>query len=145
MKTNKILLFSLAAAMMASCADDEFTTNNGINGNEGVSGKLVEAGLLGVGLNEGNADTRAYNPEGKFVWMPAALENDGSLTMNRLNAKIGLCWTGVANDGFGAVETVDQKVYTNYEYEHVGWLDVKAKSPKADPCDAKLLLNGAYI
>lgn len=145
MKTNKILLFSLAAAMMASCADDEFTTNNGINGNEGVSGKLVEAGLLGVGLNEGNADTRAYNPEGKFVWMPAALENDGSLTTNRLNAKIGLCWTGVANDGFGAVETADQKVYTNYEYEHVGWLDVKAKSPKADPCDAKLLVNGAYI
>lgn len=145
MKTNKILLFSLAAAMMASCADDEFATNNGINGNEGVSGKLVEAGLLGVGLNEGNADTRAYNPEGKFVWMPAALRNDGSLTIDRLNAKIGLCWTGVANDGFGAVETADQKVYTNYEYEHVGWLDVKAKSPKADPCDAKRLLNGAYI
>lgn len=145
MKTNKFLLVSLAAAMMAGCADDEFVTNSGINGNEELKGKLVEAGLLGVGRSEGDAQTRAYNPNGSFVWMPSELASDGFLTADRLNQKIGLCWTGVAKDGYGAVQVADQKVYTNYKYEHVGWLDVKAEEPKVDPCNDELLLNGAYI
>lgn len=74
MKTNKILLFSLAAAMMAGCADDEYIINNGVNGgSEGLNGKLVEAGLLGVARDNGDAETRVYSPEGEFVWMPTEL------------------------------------------------------------------------
>ena len=145
MRTNKFLLVSLAAAMMAGCADDEFVTNNGINGNEGLKGELVKAGLLGIGRSEADTQTRAYNPAGNFVWMPSELTENGELTAGRKNQKVGLCWTGVAKDGFGAVDVADQKVYTNYEYEHVGWLDVEATAPKVDPCDDSTLLNGAYI
>lgn len=145
MRTNKFLLVSLAAAMMAGCADDEFVTNNGINGNEGLKGELVKAGLLGIGRSEADTQTRAYNPAGNFVWMPSELTANGELTADRKNQKVGLCWTGVAKDGFGAVDVADQKVYTNYEYEHVGWLDVEATAPKVDPCDDSTLLNGAYI
>lgn len=149
MKTNKILLFSLAAAMMAGCADDEYIINNGVNGgSEGLNGKLVEAGLLGVARDNGDAETRVYSPEGQFVWMPSYVNStNGDLDSQRLNQKIGLCWTGRNLEGdYGAVDVLDQKVYTNYEYEHVGWLDELAVGgPKTDPCKVNELLNGAFI
>lgn len=146
MKTNKILLFSLAAAMMAGCADDEYIINNGVNGgSEGLNGKLVEAGLLGVARDNGDAETRVYSPEGKFVWMPTELGNGGVLTANRLNQKIGLCWTGRDADGYGATEQLSEKVYTNYEFEHVGWLDQAASAPITNPCAVNELMNGAFI
>lgn len=129
---------------MVGCADDTFV-NDGVNGSEGLKGKLVEAGLLGVDRTEGEAATRVYNPLGGFVWMPSVLENNGSLGTVRTNQKIGMCWTGRAADGYGAVTTLDQKVYTNYEYEHVGWLDVNATAPEEDPCEALKLMNGAFI
>lgn len=144
MKANKLILFSLASAFMVGCADDTFV-NDGVNGSESLKGKLVEAGLLGVGRAEGEATTRAFAPTGKFVWMPSVLEADGSLGTVRTNQKIGMCWTGRAADGYGAVTTLDQKVYTNYEYEHVGWLDAKATAPEEDPCVAQKLMNGAFI
>lgn len=148
MKTNKILLFSLAAAMMAGCADDEYIINNGVNGgSEGLNGKLVKAGLLGVARDNGDAETRVYSPEGQFVWMPSYVNStNGDLGSQRLNQKIGLCWTGRNLEGdYGAVDVLDQKVYTNYEYEHVGWLDELAGEPKVDPCVENKLLNGAFI
>lgn len=148
MKTNKILLFSLAAAMMAGCADDEYIINNGVNGgSEGLNGKLVKAGLLGVARDNGDAETRVYSPEGQFVWMPSYVNStNGELGSQRLNQKIGLCWTGRNLEGdYGAVDVLDQKVYTNYEYEHVGWLDELAGEPKVDPCVENKLLNGAFI
>lgn len=149
MKTNKILLFSLAAAMMAGCADDEYIINNGVNGgSEGLNGKLVEAGLLGVARDNGDAETRVYSPEGQFVWMPSYVNStNGDLSSQRLNQKIGLCWTGRNLEGdYGAVDVLDQKVYTNYEYEHVGWLDELAVGgPKTNPCKVNELLNGAFI
>lgn len=149
MKTSKFLLFSLAAAMMAGCADDEYIINNGANGSsEGLNGKLVEAGLLGVARDNGDAETRVYSPEGQFVWMPSCVNStNGDLGSQRLNQKIGLCWTGRNLEGdYGAVDVLDQKVYTNYEYEHVGWLDELAVGgPKPDPCKVNELLNGAFI
>lgn len=144
MKANKLILFSLASAFMVGCADDTFV-NDGVNGSESLKGKLVEAGLLGVDRTEGGAATRVYNPRGGFVWMPSVLETNGSLGVVRTNQKIGMCWTGRAADGYGAVTTLDQKVYTNYEYEHVGWLDAKATAPEEDPCVAQKLMNGAFI
>lgn len=148
MKINKLLLLSLAAAAVASCADDEFVTNSAVSGNGGMNGKLVETGLLGIGRGA-DADTRVYSPNGKFVWMPSDLEESGALTSDRLNQKVGLCWTGrnMENPDYSAVAegALDQKVFTNYEYEHVGWLDNAAVSPKMDPCNASKLLNGAFI
>lgn len=143
--TKKIFTYSLAvAAMLASCNDDFQNIESNVA--EGGKGKLVEAGLLGVTPTANETATRAFNPVGGFVWMPEAVEADGSLTAGRLNQKVGLCWTGVntGNAQYGAIDAAGTNVYTNYEYEHVGWMFSTAAELDFDECDGELL-NGAYI
>lgn len=142
--TKKIFTYSLAvAAMLASCNDDFQNIESGVE--SGSKGKLVEAGLLGVNsvVTEG---TRAFNPVGGFVWMPEALEATGELTAERLNQKVGLCWTGVntTNPQYGAASSVGENVFTNYEYEHVGWMDMTAAELDFYECDGTIS-NGAFI
>ena len=146
MKKNKILFAALASAMLVGCADENFTSMENVD-SEGLKGRQVEAGLLSVTRSTG-AETRAYSPTGKFVWMPSALKADGSLTAERLNQKVGLCWTGRNIDypEYSPVATLGSAVYTNYEFEHKGWLDVKAlNGPKSEECANGQLKNGAYI
>lgn len=154
MKTKKVLLFASIAVALAGCSNDEFLldSNNGDNGGS-LNGKLVDAGLLamqrgGEGLNTG---TRALSPEGNFVWMPEVVNvKDGTIGLlngERSNQKVGLCWTGrnLGDPDFGATQTLTQNVYTNYEFEHVGWLDVDATVPSIVECSENDLDNGAYI
>lgn len=143
--TKKILTYSLAvAAMLASCNDD-FQNIESINSANGTKGKLVEAGLLGLNATV-DAETRALNPVGGFVWMPDSLNDDGTLTASRKNQRVGLCWTGVNSENaeFGAIATPGTNVFTNYEYEHVGWMEKGAKNVDFDECDGGIM-NGAFI
>lgn len=144
--TKKIFTYSLAvAAMLASCNDDFQNIESNVA--EGGKGKLVEAGLLGVTPTANEAATRAFNPVGGFVWMPEAVDPaSGSLTAQRLNQKVGLCWTGVntGNAQYGAIDAAGTNVYTNYEYEHVGWMFSTAAELDFDECTGELI-NGAYI
>lgn len=147
--TKKIFTYSLAvAAMLASCNDDFQNIESGVE--SGSKGKLVEAGLLGVNsvVTEG---TRAFNPKGGFVWMPEMVQGatdpmPGALTAERLNQKVGLCWTGVntTNPQYGAASSVGENVFTNYEYEHIGWMDMTAAELDFDECDGTIS-NGAFI
>ena len=147
MKKNKILLAALASAAIVGCTDDSLVEvqNNAI---DGLHGKQVEAGLL-AGVRGGDESaTRAYTAHGRFVWMPTEVTATGALTANRLNQKVGFCWTGKnnADNSYSAVQgAIGSKVYTNYEYEHVGWLDKNAKSPSGEECYENDLRNGAYI
>ncbi len=147
MKKNKILLAALASAAIVGCTDDSLVEvqNNAI---DGLHGKQVEAGLL-AGVRGGDESaTRAYTAHGRFVWMPTEVTKTGALTANRLNQKVGFCWTGKnnADNSYSAVQgAIGSKVYTNYEYEHVGWLDKNAKSPSGEECYENDLRNGAYI
>ena len=128
MKKNKILFAALASTMFVGCADQDFlVVENG--GVQDLNGKLVEAGLLTGSRGEESA-TRALTAKGKFVWMPTELAKDGSLTEARKNQRVGFCWTGNnhENPAYSVVGNPSY-VYTNYEYEHVGWLDVKATAP----------------
>lgn len=142
--TKKILTYSLAvAAMLASCNDD-FQNIENINSANG-KGKLVEAGLLGLNATV-DAETRAFNAKGNFVWMPETLAEDGTLGDPRTNQRVGLCWTGVNNENaeFGAIAAPGTNVFTNYEYEHVGWMEKGAKNVDFDECDGGIM-NGAFI
>lgn len=142
--TKKIFTYSLAvAAMLASCNDDFQTYEAGNAG--GTKGKLVEAGLIGAGV-ESESETRAFSPNGSFVWMPEAVESTGHLTADRLNQKVGLCWTGVnnVNAEYGATASAGVNVFTNYEYEHIGWLETNQTEVLLDECSGEIK-NGAYI
>ena len=146
--TKKVLTYSLAAiALLSGCADD-FQSYDATGAQKG-KGKLIPAGLLG-GTVESGTSTRAYSPGGKFVWMPEVVASDGTIGANangvRTNQKIGLCWTGVntENSDFGAVETAGENVYSNYMYEHIGWMEKGVTAPDFDECTG-VLLNGAYL
>lgn len=142
--TKKIFTYSLAvAAMLASCNDD-FQTYEAGNAT-GTKGKMVEAGIIGTGLENGD-ETRAFSPNGEFVWMPELLNAYGQLTPERLNQRVGLCWTGVntKNSEYGATASAGVNVFTNYEYEHIGWLQKGQTEVLLDECDGEIL-NGAYI
>jgi len=142
--TKKIFTYSLAvAAMLASCNDD-FQTYEAGNAT-GTKGKMVEAGIIGTGLENGD-ETRAFSPNGQFVWMPELLDTIGKLTPERLNQRVGLCWTGVntKNSEYGATASAGVNVFTNYEYEHIGWLQTGQTEVLLDECNGEIL-NGAYI
>lgn len=142
--TKKIFTYSLAvAAMLASCNDD-FQTYEAGNAT-GTKGKMVEAGIIGTGLENGD-ETRAFSPNGQFVWMPELLDGYGKLTPERLNQRVGLCWTGVntKNSEYGATASAGVNVFTNYEYEHIGWLQTGQTEVLLDECNGEIL-NGAYI
>lgn len=143
--TKKIFTYSLAvAAMLASCNDD-FQTYEAGNAT-GTKGKMVEAGIIGTGLENGD-ETRAFSPNGQFVWMPELLDpSTGKLTPERLNQRVGLCWTGVntKNSEYGATASAGVNVFTNYEYEHIGWLQTGQTEVMLDECNGEIL-NGAYI
>lgn len=146
--TKKVLTYSLAAiALLSGCADD-FQSYDATGAQKG-KGKLIPAGLLG-GTVESGTSTRAYSPGGKFVWMPEVVASDGTIGANadgvRTNQKIGLCWTGVntVNSDFGAVETAGENVYSNYMYEHIGWMEKGVTAPEFNECTG-VLLNGAYL
>ena len=144
MNKNKVLFAALASMALVGCADQEFEgVENGVQ--SGLNGKQVEAGLLSLG-READTDSRALNPKGNFVWMPTSLESDGKIKDNS-NQRVGFCWTGRNNENptYGAVTALGGNVYTNYEYEHVGWLDKKATSPALLDCEDNELANGAYL
>lgn len=152
MKTSKFLFVAAFAASLLSCQDDTFVSNNA-NSNDGLKGKLVKSGLLGIGYGAGNAETRAYSVDGRFIWMPTALKADGSIDADpitgaaRSNQRIGFCWTGINNEDpeYSAATSLSQKVYTNYEFEHVGWLDKNATGVEKEECAPFALTNGGYI
>ena len=144
MRAYKWLFAAAFAASFAGCADDEFVSTN--EAGTKLDGKLVDAGLIGVGRNETGAQTRGYDYNGKFIWMPTGVEGNGTVT-DGTNARIGFCWTGMNNKEpqYSAAPALGQQVYTNYEYEHVGWLDKLATGPKEDLCAEGVLLNGAFL
>ena len=152
MKTSKFLFAAAFAASLVGCQDDTFVSNDA-NNNAGLKGKLVKSGLLGIGRSADNASTRAYSVDGQFIWMPTGLTEDGKITTDlitgvaRSNQRIGFCWTGMNNQEpeYSAATALSQKVYTNYEFEHVGWLDEDATGVERDECAPFALLNGGYI
>lgn len=142
---KKIFLYSLASvSILASCSDEIELQNE--MASQPLQKGMVKAGLLSVGTSSEDG-TRAFSPEGNFVWMPETVDpTSGALLNPRTNQQIGLCWTGVntATPELGSQSAATKNVFTNYMYEHIGWLDWGQTYADVDECTGDLL-NGAYI
>lgn len=127
MKT-KHLLFAMALPLaITACTNDDFEDNASSPVQKGELVTLPDNYLLS-GIMGGNVDTRSIYNGAEFAWLPF----DGTTP-----DAIGLCWRGGEYTSNAAV------VYTNYKFEHYGWLGKGEAEPKLD-CDGKLQ-NGQLL
>lgn len=127
MKT-KHLLFAMALPLaFTACTNDDFEDNASSPVQKGELVTLPDNYLLS-GIMGGNVDTRSIYNGAEFAWLPF----DGTTP-----DAIGLCWRGGEYTSNAAV------VYTNYKFEHYGWLGKGEAEPKLD-CDGELQ-NGQLL
>lgn len=139
MKT-KLFLATLALPLaFGACTNDDFET---ASQQQGVSGELVEVGPgFVITANKGGDEAatkgqwiEALNGTSKFLnyaWWP----NDkvDGLTHTPVRDQIGLCWIG---------QTPGTNVYTNYRFQHAGWLNEDEISAEIKPCEPYAIENG---
>lgn len=146
MKTKHLLFTAAMVSAFAACTNDDFVSesSNAIRDDKGLLVELSEN--FAIAATKGDAETRAYDQNGKFVWVPNAVNpTDGSATEP---ATLGLCWTGVNNTNpeYSALQTTDYRVFTNYKFEHQGWLYEGEALPKYDACKSTpTIKNGQFI
>lgn len=127
MKT-KHLLFAMALPLaITACTNDDFEDNASSPVQKGELVTLPDNYLLS-GIMGGDVDTRSIYNGAEFAWLPF----DGTTP-----DAIGLCWRGGEYTSNAAV------VYTNYKFEHYGWLGKGEAEPKLD-CDGELQ-NGQLL
>lgn len=128
MKNKALLVATMALPLaFAACVQDEFESNSMSQAQEGELITLPENYLL-AGMFGGAADTRSiYNNGTEFAWLP----------VNNVPDAIGLCWRG---GGFTSNPNV---VYTNYKFEHYGWLGENETAPVLN-CE-EILVNGQLL
>lgn len=146
MKTKHLLFTAAMVSALAACTNDDFVSesSNAIRDDKGLLVELSEN--FAIAATKGDAETRAYDQNGKFVWKPNVVNTaDGSATEP---ATLGLCWTGVnnVNPEYSAIQTTDYRVFTNYKFEHQGWLYEGETLPKYDACKSTpTIKNGQFI
>lgn len=146
MKTKHLLFTAAMVSALAACTNDDFVSesSNAIRDDKGLLVELSEN--FAIAATKGDAETRAYDQNGKFVWKPNEVNTaDGSATEP---ATLGLCWTGVnnVNPEYSAIQTTDYRVFTNYKFEHQGWLYEGEALPKYDACkNTPTIKNGQFI
>lgn len=145
MKTKHFLFTAALLSAFSACTNDDFMSEgNTLKDDKGI---LVEVGSnFAIAASKGNdAETRAYDKDGKFVWLPQ--ENDQSTGAAILPATLGLCWTGINNvnaEG-SALAVTDHRVFTNYKFEHKGWLYEGESVPDYDICTENQIKNGEFL
>ena len=139
MKT-KLFLATLALPLaFGACTNDDFET---ASQQQGVNGELVEVGPgFVITANKGGDEAatkgqwiEALNGTNKFLnyaWWP----NDEFDGTNHIPVRdqIGLCWIG---------QTPGTNVYTNYRFQHAGWLNEDEISAEMEPCEPYDIENG---
>ena len=140
MKVKHFIYASACVVGLAACNNEEVVlNNNSLFDGKGELVELKEGFLLSVGKS-GLEESRALGTDGKFLWMPTA---PGA---SEVAEKIGLCWTGVnnLNPAAAPLAATGNMVYTNYEFNHAGWLYTGQTAPKYNVCD-NTLANGEYL
>ena len=129
MKNKALLVATMALPLaFAACVQDEFESNSMSQAQEGELITLPENYLL-AGMFGGAAETRSiYHNEVEFAWLPVIKDVPDA---------IGLCWRG------GGYTSNPNVVYTNYKFEHFGWLGKGETAPVLD-CDG-VLVNGQLL
>ena len=128
MKNKALLVATMALPLaFAACVQDEFESNSMSQAQEGELITLPENYLL-AGMFGGAAETRSIYHNGvEFAWLP----------VNDVPDAIGLCWRG------GGYTSNPNVVYTNYKFEHFGWLGEGETAPVLN-CDDELV-NGQLL
>lgn len=139
---NKLLLATLALPLaFGACTNDDFETASQI---QGTDGQLVNVGP-GFVISAGGADqatTRgewvAGNNNLNFMWWPKIVNTAVSPEPAEYEItpdEIGIAWVG---------QSVGTNVYTNYRFQHAGWLEEDEMSAEVDPCTNQVT-NGLNI
>lgn len=132
--------FALPFAL-AACSDDAFESNNAEI--QGLKGDVIELpeGFALVG-SKGEADTRTGVINNQLAWWPTSTSDaalDATSILNEENwDRIGLAWLNVSGSQNG-------QVYTNYKFQHYGWLNAGATSAEYDKCNDDVLTNGVWF
>lgn len=141
MKT-KLYLATLALPLaFGACTNDDFET---ASQNQSANGELVEVGPgFAISANKagGDATTKgmwieAQNGTQKilnYAWWPNYVYNIQNSKYDAVRDEIGLCWVG---------QSVGTNVYTNYRFQHAGWLNEDETTAEIDPCEPHEILNG---
>lgn len=145
MKTKHFLFTAALLSAFSACTNEDIVSEgNTMKDDKGI---LVEVGsnftIAASKVND--AVTRAYDKDGKFVWAPQAI--DKATGVATLPATLGLCWTGVNNvnaEG-SALAATDHRVFTNYKFEHKGWLFEGESIPDYDICTKDKINNGEFL
>lgn len=144
MRTKFVLTSFALAAALVGCTEDELTTTNANVESQSGMIELGENFMIGaVGVKDATTRTHWELKDGALmnVYSPIAVSADGNNQIpitaggsKLVNApSIGLCWIG---------ESISDKVYTNYEFFHNGWLGKDETTAVFNPCDAGELKNG---
>ena len=147
MRTKHLLFTAAIVSAFAACTNDDFVSEGGKTLRDD-KGLLVELNPnFALAASKGaDAETRAYDQNAKFVWVPEVINTaDGSAIKP---ATIGLCWTGVnnANPEYSALQATDYRVFTNYKFEHRGWLFAGETMPDYDQCkEDPVIKNGEFV
>lgn len=139
---NKLLLATLALPLaFGACTNDDFET---ASQPQGANGELVEVGPgFAISASKGGSEaaTRgqwigAQNGAKEFLnyaWWPNYVYNEGTLSYDAVRDEIGLCWVG---------QSVGTNVYTNYYFQHAGWLNEDETTAEISPCEPYNIENG---
>ncbi len=146
MKTKHLLFTAAMVSALAACTNDDFVSesSNAIRDDKGLLVELSEN--FAIAATKGDAETRAYDQNGNFVWKPNKVDDTNGFATEP--ATLGLCWTGVNNTNpeYSALQTTDYRVFTNYKFEHQGWLYDGETLPKYDACESEpTIKNGQFI
>lgn len=146
MKTKHLLFTAAMVSAFAACTNDDFVSesSNAIRDDKGLLVELSEN--FAIAATKGDAETRAYDQNGNFVWVPNDVDEANGFATEP--ATLGLCWTGVNNTNpeYSALQTTDYRVFTNYKFEHQGWLYDGETLPKYDACKSTpTIKNGQFI
>lgn len=146
MKTKHLLFTAAMVSALAACTNDDFVSesSNAIRDDKGLLVELSEN--FAIAATKGDAETRAYDQNGNFVWKPNKVNDTNGFATEP--ATLGLCWTGVNNTNpeYSALQTTDYRVFTNYKFEHQGWLYDGETLPKYDACESEpTIKNGQFI
>lgn len=140
MKAKYVISALALPLIFGACSNEDLITENA---NTALNGNMIELpqNFTLVGKKTAPAETRSemmtWGKQNVLAWVPNVTVK-ADLTADKQNwDQIGLAWLN---------ETPGSKVYTNYRFQHYGWLDIDETSAEIDECtDDKKIKNGVYF
>lgn len=140
MKAKYVISALALPLIFGACSNEDLITENA---NTALNGNMIELpqNFTLVGKKTAPAETRSemmtWGKQNVLAWVPNVTVK-ANLTADKQNwDQIGLAWLN---------ETPGNKVYTNYRFQHYGWLDIDETSAEIDECtDDKKIKNGVYF